>query len=252
MQSLEDRMKGYENIWRTAMPKRLPVAVRVDGRAFHTFTRGMDKPYDEILAKSMEATLLALCKEIEGAVIGYWQSDEITIILRNDQTFETQAWFDNSVQKCASMAAAIATRAFNRAFLELSEPQAEKYAKQRKTLALFDARVFILPKEEACNCLLWRQQDAIRNSIEGTAQANFPQKAINGLDCEALKAKLSKEKGIDWDTLPPVRKWGECALKEDAEIDDGKGGKTIRKKWSLDGGKTLFSKSQDAIASLLS
>ena len=115
--ALGARMKeNYENISKTKLLRRTPVAIRIDGKAFHTFTRGFKKPFDDILIKSMEETMLYLCKNIQGCVLGYHQSDEITLILTDYKRFNSDAWFDYEVQKLCSIAASMATLAFNRIF----------------------------------------------------------------------------------------------------------------------------------------
>ena len=115
---LGKRMKIYEAVSKTKLVRRMPVAIRIDGKAFHTFTRGMAKPFDEVLIKSMQETMQYLCKNIQGCVFGYTQSDEITLILVDYKELNTSAWFDNEVQKICSISASMATMAFNRAFVK--------------------------------------------------------------------------------------------------------------------------------------
>jgi tRNA(His) 5'-end guanylyltransferase len=113
------RMKTfYEEIPKTKLMRRTPVAIRIDGRAFHTFTRGFKRPFDNVLQKSMHETMLYLCKNIQGCVLGYTQSDEITLILVDYKTFESGAWFDYEVQKLCSIAASMATMKFNQVFTQ--------------------------------------------------------------------------------------------------------------------------------------
>lgn len=135
------RMKTfYEQIPKTKLMRRCPVAIRIDGRAFHTFTKGFEKPFDKVLMKSMQETMKYLCENIQGCVIGYTQSDEITLILIDYQTFETDAWFDYEVQKICSIAASMATMAFNRFFsnniqdflFNLCDPLGEKFYQKIK------------------------------------------------------------------------------------------------------------------------
>ena len=111
-------MKGYENIQRNYLTRRVPVIVRVDGKAFHTFTRGMERPFDEVLLKSMRQTMKYLCENVQGCVFGYTQSDEITLILTDYATITTDAWFGYNVQKMCSVSASMATLAFNKFFSE--------------------------------------------------------------------------------------------------------------------------------------
>lgn len=112
--NLGDRMKTYEAVSKTHLMRRTPVIIRLDGKAFHTFTRGLDKPFDKTFVRIMQQTMLNLCNEIQGCVLGYTQSDEITLILIDYQNRDTCAWFDNQVQKMASVSASLATLFFNR------------------------------------------------------------------------------------------------------------------------------------------
>jgi tRNA(His) 5'-end guanylyltransferase len=116
---LGTRMKTfYEEVPKTRLTRRTPVAIRIDGKAFHTFTRGFDKPFDEVLGNAMVATMKYLCENIQGCVFGYTQSDEITLILIDYQKLTSSAWFDYEVQKMCSIAASMATMEFNRQFNE--------------------------------------------------------------------------------------------------------------------------------------
>ena len=113
--ALGTRMKTYyESIPKTRLMRRTPVAIRIDGKAFHTFTRGFQKPFDEILGNSMARTMEYLCQNIQGAVFGYVQSDEITVLIQDYKKLTTDAWFDYEVQKMCSIAASMATMAFNK------------------------------------------------------------------------------------------------------------------------------------------
>ena len=160
---LDIRMKNnYETVAKTRLLRRTPVIIRIDGKAFHTFTRGMKKPFDEILVKSMQSTMKYLCENIQGCVFGYTQSDEITLILIDYQTLTTEAWFDYEVQKMCSIAASMATMAFNKYFPIVASNWIEDHKDidddYLKTLinnvdkgALFDARCFNIPREEVTN-----------------------------------------------------------------------------------------------------
>lgn len=220
--NLGTRMKEYyEAIPKVRLMRRTPVAIRIDGKAFHTFTRGFAKPFDERLGNAMVRTMQHLCQNIQGCVFGYTQSDEITLLLIDYQTFETDAWFDYEVQKICSIAASMATMAFNKFFAEEYEkwyfdhiefPSAfdegevspatrklyEAYATSLEKGAMFDARCFNIPKEEACNLVYWRQLDATRNSIQMVGQANFSHKELQGKSCNMIQDMLHEQRGINW------------------------------------------------------
>jgi len=198
--SLGDRMKGYESITQTKLMNRTPVIIRLDGKAFHTFTRGLEKPFDSNLNIAMVKTMHALCESIQGAVLAYTQSDEISILLQDWATFDTDAWYDNKIQKMVSVAASIATATFNHVYTHPT----------KQTLALFDARIFNIPFEEVTNYFVWRQQDAVRNSINSLAQANFSHKELQGLNVSQVQDKLMLEKGINWNDVETRFKRGVC------------------------------------------
>ena len=225
---LGKRMKeNYENIPKTRLIRRTPVAIRIDGKAFHTFTRGFQKPFDEVLIKTMQETTKYLCENIQGCILGYTQSDEITLILIDYQRLTSSAWFDYEVQKMCSIAASMATMAFNRFFYEnvfqyngmasvdtsnKEYPYKEVYAKAIKNGAMFDSRCFNIPKEEVTNLIYWRQLDAMRNSVQAVGQANFSHKELQGKSCANIKEML-REKGVDWDSLPLECQRGSCCVK---------------------------------------
>ena len=227
------RMKTfYEQIPKTKLMRRCPVAIRVDGKAFHTFTRGFHKPFDEILIKSMQETMKYLCENIQGCVLGYTQSDEITLILVDYKELTSSAWFDQEVQKICSIAASMATMAFNKFFRDnvgdyLYENYDDQYlADYIKTLqnavdkgAMFDARCFNIPKEEVTNLVYWRQLDASRNSIQMVGQACFSHKELQNKSCNDIQDMLMTKKGINWNDLPTYQKRGSCCVRNKIVIE---------------------------------
>ena len=218
---LGKRMKeNYENISKTRLMRRTPVAIRIDGKAFHTFTQGFNKPFDWVLIQTMQETTKYLCENIQGCVFGYTQSDEITLILVDYNKLETCAWFDYEIQKICSISASMATMIFNKFFIkniyELHNTQEQaKYEKAIKIGAMFDARCFNIPKEEVTNLIYWRQLDATRNSIQMVGQANFSHKELQGLNCNSIQDKLFKEKGINWNDFPIIAKRGTAVIKKE-------------------------------------
>lgn len=196
--SLGDRMKMFEAAARTQLPRRLPVIFRIDGKAFHTYTRGCARPFDSALQAVMNDTAIACCKEIQGAQLGYVQSDEISILVHNYKRFATCAWFDNQVQKMVSVAAGTASAYFT----------AESHRIFGKTKqAVFDARAFILPEAEVCNYFIWRQQDTIRNSIQMLARSVFSHSECDTKSTPQLIGLL-QELGISWDDVPWASRYG--------------------------------------------
>ena len=238
--SLGDRMKGYyEEVSRTKLVRRMPVIIRLDGKAFHTFTQGFVKPFDEILIKTMQQTMKYLCENIQGCVLGYTQSDEITLVITDYAKLTTAAWFDYEVQKMCSIAASLATMQFNRIFARKIDKFYAEYDKawhhttQEEALckayqkavakgAIFDARCFNIPKEEVTNCVYWRQKDAERNSVNSVAQSLYPHKELQGIGVHDVVVKMESEKGVIWGNFPTTQKRGSCCIKTDKGwiIDD--------------------------------
>lgn len=253
---LGTRMKEfYENVPKTKLMRRTPVAIRIDGKAFHTFTRGFNKPFDDVLISAMQDTMKYLCENIQGCVLGYTQSDEITLILVDYKRLNSSAWFDYEVQKMCSIAASMATMAFNKAFNEGVQhrnlsyyaaqattdnpyPQddlGQTYAVKAQMGAMFDARCFNIPKEEVTNLIYWRQLDATRNSIQMVGQANFSHKELQGKSCEKIKEMLITEKEISWEDFDPMYKHGSCCIKITTETDG-----VTRSSWKIDKNIPLF------------
>jgi tRNA(His) guanylyltransferase len=175
---LGSRMKGYEQEWRTFFPDRSWTVLRLDGKSFHTWTVGLERPYSVRMIDAMAATTQALCERIPGAVLGYTQSDEITIVCQSFSSDATQQWYNGAVQKQVSVAASLATAVFGRWFPE-------------RDLALFDARAFTLPTRiEIMNCLYWRSQDAKRNGVSMLGQARFSPDALHGVSTEGVRELL--------------------------------------------------------------
>lgn len=234
--ALGTRMKTfYEQVPKTRLVRRMPVALRIDGKSFHTFTRGFKKPFDEVLIKSMQKTMLYLCKNIQGCVFGYHQSDEVTLILIDYQKLDSSAWFDYEVQKMCSIAASMATMAFNKYFqdevrkyidgvdhISIADEEikfVDTYSRAIEKGAMFDARCFNIPKEEVTNLIYWRQLDAIRNSIQMVGQSNFSHKELHGKSCDMIKDMLRKEKGINWDDFPTHQKRGSACKKVEQTVN---------------------------------
>lgn len=186
--SLGDRMKCYENVTRHYLTRRMPVIIRLDGVAFHTFTKGFENPFDEILWDTMRETMQMLCKNIQNCVIGYTQSDEITLVLVDYYDLNTDVWFGNNIQKICSVVAAKASVYFNDILIKkmisevfsISNSDRQEFFSGFNKKAFFDARCFNIPREDVTNCILWRQQDCIKNSISSIAQSMFSHKELDG------------------------------------------------------------------------
>ena len=259
-----DRMKSYyEDRTRYKLTRRTNTIIRVDGKAFHTYTRGLKRPFDEGLMEDMNKTTEYLCQNIQGAKFGYVQSDEISILITDYDDISTHAWFDGNLQKMASIAASLATSKFNQlrmaraCFDDVIKEDAPIYKDDIEDfkLAMFDARVFQIPyQEEVINYFIWRQQDATRNSISSVAQANFSAKELHGKKTNQMQDMLMLEKGINWNDFTPREKRGSLIRKVEnvyyrktEPIMDGKtrvlgeNDTYKRSKWEADSETPIFS-----------
>jgi tRNA(His) guanylyltransferase len=202
--ALGDRMKRYEAATRTILPRRTYTIIRADGRAFHSYLRGAARPFDDTFIADMDAVALALCEDISGTVFSYLQSDEISLLLTDFTAHSTEPWFAGGVQKMASIAAATATAHLN--------------ARRPGKLATFDARVFTIADPiEVGNYFLWRQRDAVRNSITMAAQAHFSHKQLHGVGTGQMQQMLWSEKQINWNDYPDGAKRGRVITRHSGE-----------------------------------
>ena len=227
---LGTRMKMYYELSsKTRLLRRIPVAIRIDGRAFHTFTKHFAKPFDHVLMDAMQQTMLRLCKDIQGCILGYTQSDEITLVLCDFERLNSAAWFDYEVQKLCSVSASMATLYFNKEFTKRydkwfcdqktidlvteSNDLDNAYAEAAKTGAMFDARCFNIPKEEVTNLIYWRQLDATRNSIEMVGHYYFKQSELHKKSCSDIQDMLMEKHNINWNNFEVREKRGSCCIK---------------------------------------
>lgn len=233
---LGTRMKEfYEDRFRYKLPRRAYTIIRIDGKAFHTYTKGLNRPFDDGLIEDMNLTTAFLCKNIMGAKMGYVQSDEISILISDFDTLETQSWFDYNVQKMTSVGASLATSEFNRLRL-IRKAMDEKFMKiidaidlSTFKMANFDARVFQIPSRvEVENYFIWRQQDAVRNSISSVAQFLYSPKELNGVKTNEMQ-ELIFQKGINWNDYDFRKKRGAVIGKVQVEVDGG----VLRNKWKV-------------------
>ena len=249
------RMKEYyEQIPKIKLVRRMPVIIRIDGRSFHSFTKNFVRPFDDVLIKSMQETMKHLCENIQGCVLGYQQSDEISLVLVDYKSLNSSAFFDYEAQKICSITASMATMAFNKYYKQniqvynlpssidfMPKEKQEILINQHRTYfskidsAMFDSRCFNVPKEEVTNYFYWRQLDAIRNSIQMVGQANFTHKEIQNKSCRNIEDMLLKQKGINWNDLPIYQQRGCCCIKEEYQNEN-----VIRTHWTVDKGIPIF------------
>jgi len=233
--ALGDRMKEfYEDRTRIKLPRRTFTIIRIDGKAFHTYTKGLKRPFDDGLIEDMNATTAYLCKNIQGAKFGYVQSDEISLVLTDFDDLGTHAWFDNNLQKMVSVAASMATAEFNKLrlnrFMEDTMIVVEPEDIGKFKMAEFDARAFQIPFiDEVKNYFIWRQQDAVRNSISSVAQSLYSTKELHGVKTDQMQ-ELIFQKGINWNDCDFRKKRGAVIGKVEVTTTNANGTFT-RNKW---------------------
>lgn len=243
--SLGDRMKRHENVYRFLLPKRTYTILRVDGRAFHTWTKGLAKPYDKQFMDCMNAAARALCEQISGAQFAYIQSDEISLLAVDFLDIKTEPWFDGGIQKWASVGASIATTAFNLQVGYYQSARDTSLLGDKKLMnAMFDARVFTIPDlVEVENYYVWRQQDAERNSVTMLAQAYASHKQLHGKN-RAAQHEIIHAAGDNWAKHPASFKHGRIIRK----IDSVTIGNT---NWVIDENTPVFTKNRNYLRNLI-
>lgn len=197
--SLGDRMKRYERATHHHLTPNSHVILRVDGRAFHTFTRVCEKPFDRDLMDAMTSAMVYTAREMQGFRLGYTQSDEASFLITDTENHESQPWFDNDLAKLISITASTFTAVFNDVY------EGRRIA---HSLAVFDGRAFVVPEPDVPNAFLWRQRDWERNSLQMLAQAHFSHKQLHGKGRKDLHDLLMLERGINWADLPDREKNG--------------------------------------------
>lgn len=264
----DKRMQNYKYTSDQSLMRRTSVIIHIDGMHFHTFTKGLDKPFDEILVRSMQDTAKYLCENIQGCALAYTQSDEINLLLIDYQGLDSQSWFDNRIQKLTSAAASLATLEFNRRFTErvrimrtmvLHENHPDnsnekthetvKYLKKfgaTKKGATFAACAFNLPQDEVTNFFYRRQQDAIRNSIQMVGQANFSHTELQHKSCEDIKQMLRDKSEATggtikpWEDYPMFLQRGTCIIKNEEVLDQNDPEICKRFYWDVDENVPIF------------
>jgi tRNA(His) guanylyltransferase len=198
---LAARAKLYQKEYDYRLPTKSYTILQLDGRAFHTFTKGMESPFDDRLIESMNTVAIAVLEEVTNAKFAYVQSDEINIFISDFDTETTQAYFANRIQKVTSISSSVASATMSRLYPE-------------KPLALFDARFFAVPDKHAAEeFFLWRQVDAIKNSIQSVGQSVFSHKELFQKKGPDIKDML-KEAGAPWEDFPLEKKQGRIVKRE--------------------------------------
>ena len=231
---LGERMKSrYENRTRYYLPRRTYTIIRIDGKAFHSYTRGCNRPFDNCFIECMDRTGVFLAENIQGTRFCFVQSDEISLVLTDFESNQTDAWYDGNLQKIVSVSASLATMSFNKSAEILGlDPE-----------ATFDARAFTIPdREEVMNYFVWRQQDATRNSIQAVAQSYYSPKELHGKNSDELQEMIHK-KGKNWNDYEPKYKRGRAIIKH--FVFGGANQNARSNFWVVDYGTPIFTQNRD-------
>lgn len=237
MTDIMDRMKRYERCWRLTITPRMPIIMRVDGKAFHTYTKKCNRPFDIAFISAMWETAKDLCKEIQGAQLAYVQSDEISILIHSYKTLNSESWFGNQVQKMVSVSASIASATMSFESIKIFD----EYKK-----AHFDSRVFSIPESDVCNYFIARQQDWTRNSVQMLARSIYPDKQL----LHKNNAKLHEmcfSMGRNWNDLPIYLKRGACIIRKVFTSTGIDGQEVTRSSWEVDKEIPIFTQDRSYI-----
>jgi tRNA(His) 5'-end guanylyltransferase len=267
-----DRIKEYESISKIRMTKRVPVIIRCDGKSFSNFCKRFELPYDIYFNTYMNNVMKHLCANIQGAKMAERHSDEISILVTDYDNINTDSYFDYQVQKICSIVSSMATAEFCRQLM-LKDIVIEKYMYMYsgtdsvdmevpnkiflttdESFPTFDCRCFNIPESEISNYFYWRLKDAVRNSINMTAQSKFSHKQLQGVSCNQMQDMLFKEHNLNWNDLPSGQKTGFICLKKkvNSEIPDGpyKGVLFERNSWIVDPAPSQLQDLRDIVYSI--
>jgi len=210
--SLGDRIKSYENVYRKHLIKRMPVMVRVDGKSFHTFTKDFEKPFDRNIISAMSLAAKRVASDMQGFKAAYIQSDEATFLITDYDDINTEGWFNYNHDKIVSISASLISVSFNDILACLTNTFG-------RSLALFDSRAFNVPREDVVNAFLWRCQDWKRNSLQMYARSIFSHKELHNKNQSDMYEMLH-QKGKNWATdLTDVQKNGTFLIKTEDGIE---------------------------------
>lgn len=248
-QSLEDRMKCYEQGTCPLLPENIPIILRLDGRAFHTITRSLEKPFDDTFINMMNTIALDLCdNEIQNARMAYLQSDEISILIYKKVL--SGSWFNNDVQKMTSISA-------SRASCVATNFATGTHLFGVNIKIMFDSRVFLVPEKDVCNYFIWRQRDWERNSLQMTCRQHYSQKQLNNKNSNDMHEMLHQKK-VNWNNFYTHLKRGRCIVPIIKKVyvtkEETKGkfeGLVDRKVWVIDDGIPIFTKDRNYINKFL-
>ena len=246
-------MKSYESSFATRLLKKSPAIIRLDGKAFHTYTRNFERPFDDVFSRAMCNTMKSLCENIQSCVFAYTQSDEITLLLQDYKKENTAGWFDYKVQKMTSVSASMATYWFNKYFYESlcsespDNPFHEAHEQSYERGAFFDSRAFNLPPSEVVNCFVWRQEDAMKNGVQSIARHFYTHKELQNVNTNDVISMLEKD-NHKLDDYPMKYRRGIACYKTEINVySDYVHSNIARRVWYVDENIPVFSEEPEYI-----
>lgn len=199
---LSERMREYELASKTRFPKRVPILIRADGKKFSKFVKDFEAPFDSLLGEMLKLTAFNVAKKLDGCVFFTQHSDEMSFFINTYQTLNQKGLMNLTKHKIDSEVASMITLEF------VKQLVANDLTHLLDKFKGFDARSWVLPKDEVVNYFFERQTSSKRNSIQMYARQYFTQKEINGLSGLLMIEKMREEKNFDWESVDTWHKYG--------------------------------------------
>ena len=228
--NLEDKCKYFRGLTDYRIVPGGYTLLMLDGKNFSKMIKNtFKKPFDEDFIHMMNETAKYLVEHLQGAKIAYTQSDEISILVTDFDTPQTDLLFGGRLCKINSIAASMATAEFNRLFMKYQLEQtktSEDYRFEnvidkicKMKLVQFDCKCWMVPTEnDMFAWFLHRNLDCIKNSKNQTSQTYIPHKQLVGKTADEGIELLKNEKGIDWYALPDGMKYGRIICKKEMNL----------------------------------
>ena len=243
---LEDRMLYYRGLSDYRLIPNSYVLLMLDGRSFSSFVKNyFDKPFDDKFINMMNETAKYLCEKIQGCKFAYVQSDEISLVITDFDTPNSDSFFGYRLEKILSISASMASAKFNqlmtlealrRAVDGLDEYgciNTEEVIANVKLLE-FDCKAWNVPSyNDVFAWNLFRQNDCLKNSKQQAAQAWLPHKQLVNKTADEQIALLKEKQGIDWNDFDDGKKYGRFIYKETVTMNSEQYGTFERDKFVI-------------------
>ena len=246
---VHDRISHYEEIADTKLLPKVPVIIRLDGRSFFKATSKLEKPFCASFMEAMSITLLKICKEVSGCIFGYTFHDEILIISKNDQTIDTNPWYNNSIQKIISVTSSLASLELNKNAKDLNISFVGD--------AVFTGTVFVVPPTEDINTLVSKQQQAFYTAVSMASFYELHKKydtetvreILVGRSVDEKLELLEQECEIDFNSYPAPFRRGVACYKA-PKLFSTTEGNVLKDKWIIDTNIPIFTKDHSFLGNI--